>query len=262
MSDREGMQPKAPPSPSWITWAERIWLLLVVVSVFVVNVNGNRDFLQTEEQAGLAIGDTIAVVTPTALRADYDERAAHCSYSWGFRCETPAPPRKCELLSSDYWDCMSAEAARLAARNGRLNAGSGLFGMVSTSVSMFARLPDVTWYVFKKNYHAGWLPFGFVLLFVAINLVVASCAPLIMLPITLPICVAISSGLLALAERIFAFGGAAAAGIIGFVLFLAAVPHLIVSGFGLVMKTHEARELMHAVLELGKHAPDAGRETR
>jgi hypothetical protein len=171
----------------------RLWSAIALAAVLVLFVYKNGAFLEAVKQANQAIADAIESVTPRVLIDGFNARAAECDYRWLVYCA--APPSRLDRLRSDE-----------GYRFGVPDRDFGYLAAAWRTIRTLAQLPDTTWYMIKKTWHDGYVQFGLLIVFIAINVAVTIRVPVMLWPISLPVTTALASGLFWLVQQAFLLG--------------------------------------------------------
>lgn len=233
--------------PFWLD--RRNWSLLVIVALCITYLSDNKNFLTDAENTSFRASHYIgAHFTPESFLASFEERADACDYHWLFICEAPPVP-DCKPGPIGALLCPPAKDDHAVLDPDRYRPGtdSGIIGRFWSGVLIIGAVPDMTWYVIKQDYQTGWFTFALLLVFLAINIAVATRAPLAALPIALPITVLISSGLFWLLGKFLALTASGVGVLFLILVAIAGFPSLIVAGMKAVVDAHDFQDFVHEV---------------
>ncbi|MGP0089121.1 MAG: diguanylate cyclase domain-containing protein [Xanthobacteraceae bacterium] len=246
-SDNPASRTARPPLWSW----RRLWPAIVLLAIVGLYVNEHQESLKKLQDANEAIAATIHGMTPWALIDGFKERAKNCHYIYMVYCaaEPKAQPErktKRPLIGCMRWvdDCPPETP----------NPGSAAVATVWSTIRTIAQLPDTTWFMIKKTWGDGYLPFGLLTVFILINIAVATRFPVLLWPISLPLTTATASGLFALVEQLFLFGVGVEGAVIEVLLFLFAgsyfVTPFIVACCKHIHTANDLQDIAHKIAEV------------
>src|SRR6266700_2845258 len=220
----------------------RLWSAITLLAVLVLFVRDNEPFLRTVRQADRAIADAIKDVTPGGLIAGFNARAAECNYRWLVYCA--AKPSRLDCLRSDD-----------TCRFDNLDRDSGYLAAAWRTIRTLAQLPDATWYMIKTAWHDGYVPLGLLIVFIVINVAVATRVPVVLWPVSLPVTTALASGLFWLLQHAFLLGTDTLGVLIQLLLGSYFLPHFIITAFEYIRSTNELHDIAHKTAEVIGRTP-------
>lgn len=228
----------------------RLWSVIVVAAFLVTFLHDHNAFLNAEQKASFGVADYIGKhLTPSAFAAAFEDRANQCDYHWLFICEALPKPRMCPLDDPDLRACLMNLGGHSwfdpNRYRPRVSEDEGALALFWSGILALGQLPDTTWFVLKKTYQEGWLPFTLLLVFVVSNVLVAGRLPIIALPITLPICATIASGLFWVLGELVRLGANSAGALFWCLAAIAVLPTMIVATLGYIVRAKEFQDIAH-----------------
>jgi hypothetical protein len=171
----------------------RLWSAIVLTAVLVLFVYKDETFLEAVKQANQEIADAIKSVTPRGLIAGFNARVDECDFRWLVYCADK--PSRLDRLRSDE-----------GYRFGVPDRDYGYLAAAWRTIRTIAQLPAATGLMIKKSWHDGYVQFGLLIVFIAINVAVTIRVPVLLWPISLPVTTALASGLFWLVQQAFLLG--------------------------------------------------------
>jgi len=240
--EKEGPAPRTGRRRFWSY--RRLWSAIALVAIVVLFARDNEPFLRTVQQTDQAIADAIRPVTPGALIAGFDARAAECDYRWLVYCA--AKPSRADCLRSDD-----------ACGFGNLDRGSGYLAAAWRTIRALAQLPDTTWYAIRMAWQDGYVTLGLLIAFITINVAVTTRVPILLWPISLPVTTALASGLSWLVQHALLLGTGTLGVLIQLLLGSYLAPHVVVAAFEYIRGANELGDVVHKSAEVIGRTPHA-----
>jgi hypothetical protein len=218
-------------------WAyRRLWSAIALLAVLVLWVRDNQPLLQTVKDADTALVNAIESVKAKALIAGFNARAGDCYYRWLVYCDDKPSRPEC-LQSAD--GCFHGPYS-----------DSGYLSMIWRTVQTLAQLPDRTWYMIKKTWRDSYVSFGLLIVFIVLNVAVATRVPLIFWPISLPLTTMIASGLFWLVQQVLVLATGTVGVLIQLLLASVLIPNFIIAAFEYIRGANNLTDVVHKTAEV------------